>query len=101
MRERGTCERSEEGCGGRCELRLRGERGISQEKGRKTGDCGPKGMQARNIPECAGSYRHGHSWCAERWEAWLGRASEATHQSAMVRWLLSGRWNWKWRSPSR
>lgn len=37
MRERGMYERSEEGCGGRCELRLRGEGGISQEKGRKTG----------------------------------------------------------------
>lgn len=64
MREKGLYDlrrglRSEKGGGGRCELRLAGGRGISQGK-RKTGDCGPKGREARNILEWAGSYTHGH-----------------------------------------
>lgn len=79
--------------GGRCELRLRRRGG--QGKGRKTGDCGPKGREARNIVEWAGSHTHGHRG-VQRWEVWLGRAS-----GVLVKWLLRGGWNREGRSPSR
>lgn len=56
MRERGPMRGLRRGVGGR--HGLRGGGGISQVKGKKMGN----GLEARNILECSGSYRHWHSW---------------------------------------
>ena len=74
MREKGlSAMRRDLRSGAGVEVRLGGGRG-GQGKGRKLGDCGPKGREARNILEWAGSHTHGHRG-VQRWKVWLGRAS--------------------------